>query len=202
MLAGQNVHCKYKFMIDRIDPPVMYISVLKESNNVEHIGIPMYLSTFGLYPPEINFVTPGPHLPTDHLDYHEPLRVNLENRYTGYGFKYGYYLLLDKNFRYTGKYQLIGVNDSSPIITKYAHKMSGELRDRIIQDIIGGTFEGTMIAGTIIEFLFRNKETKEYARSAGLVVETYPFANFEIKAYMVDPPTNVEFEFPVKLLTV
>jgi len=200
MNKGDLVRCRYDFRFEAVNnEDLLTISIIRIKDDAaekDYIIVPLYLHGLGFFPPGTDFCLPGSYLPISHPDYF---------RETGTGtFLYNgqdHKISFDPDFMYTGQYWLIPVHGGGPK-TRFAQHRSEQLRKQRIADAVGSVLDGIMIEGIILDFLVREKSTNALIQviNGKIVTSDHQVGDSVVFAYLQDPVTRVEFQFPVKYL--
>lgn len=195
MKKGDIVRCRYKFKFEAVhDNELLTVSIERTAKEKDYILIPLFINGLGFYPPEFDYCLPGSYLPTDHPDYY---RQSTDNYFFYANGRYK--VSFDQDFMYTGKYYLIPADTEGAPIPKLAAKRTDELRNLAISQSIGQTLDGELIEGRLLEFIVRDKVTKEFL---GTGEGLHKGSNNEtvVNGFLQDLITGVEFEFPISFL--
>lgn len=201
MKKGDLVRCSKEFKFEAVNhEDLLTISVSKTQGNAqvkEYLVIPLYLHGLGFYPPDYDYCLPGSYLPITHPDYYRETKDGFF-QFNGEKHKISF----DPDFMYTGKYWLIPENGAT--IIKHAALRSPELRQKRIEDALGQTLDGIMIEGKILDFLVREKGSNELVQiiNGKVVSSDHQVGDTSVFAFIQDPVTRVEFQFPVSYLTL
>lgn len=195
MKKGSLVRCRYKFIFEAVnDEDLLTIRISRFADEKDYIVIPLYIHGLGFQMPEFDYCLPGSYLPTGHPDYY---RQSTE----GYFFYANarYKLSFDPLFMFTGKYYLIPADTDGPPQPKYAILRNEQLRKEAIESSIGQQLDGELIEGRLLDFIVRDKETREYL-GTGDGLKKGSDNQTIVYGFLQDPVTGVEFEFPMNYL--
>lgn len=209
MNIGEIVYCKHQFLIENYSvlDETLTITLLKNNKTIDRFRIPMYISDLGLYPPSIDYVIPGPHLPETDENYFQGSDTDNSSDYGYIVYKGRHYRIsLDKDFAYTGKYYLVPTGDRGSLKVRYSRLRTQDERIELIKSMLHTVHEGNLINGRISYFVQRElnrtfiKLIEERGITEGARVFLETTNSLPIFAVIHDLHTNVEYEFNVLYL--
>lgn len=199
MTAGDRVFCKHRFKVSSYDDDIMTISIRPTAEEYDYIRIPMYISGLGFYMPERDFCIPGSYLPVDHPDYYRHIEDTDTIMYNGQQYK----LSFGEDFYKNGQYIL--TSQVSARIIRYARLRTAKDRRLALDSLVGSSCNGEELDAIILFMFAKHADTREFDHEFGLKYQ-FTLAVYDPQtkyyAYLQDVGTGVEYEFPLKYLTI